>query len=247
MAQNVPPPGPLPGPLPILPCIIFLNGYPGVGKLTIAKALASHVPTRSCRLINRHVLLEAVQAIEPTQSPYHDLLRDQVRDVLFNALKNIPDQNLVIITTACLGATAPEVEQFLHYVDIARERKVPMFTFNISCNESVNIQRLCSVTERKTQSVDRETLKRMRGQSRLMDPLEPDIDTAGLNIFHWNVDTSDYSAEEVARRVTVMVYSEMEYLLRRCQQSGHSEVYCKGDGEGGQRRLESPTGVEGEA
>lgn len=177
------------------------------GQFTIAKALVSQIPTVSRRLIDNHLLIDPVEAIEPGRNPAHYKLRIQIRDIAFNALKEVPDSNLVIVMTACLAASETDVEQFSEYAEIARARGVPLFNFNITCNESVNAERMCSEERMqgqekgKSKLVDKAVLGKIREENRLLEPQEIEMDRRGLTIFHWVVDISDHTAEEAAVRI----------------------------------------------
>lgn len=191
----------------IPPCVILLTGFPGVGKFTIAKALVSllkQLPTPpSIRSIDNHLLIDPVQAIEPGRTPEHYALRKQFRQVAFNALRTAPDPGLVIIFTACLAASENDVEQFIEYAELARARGVPLYSFTITCDESVNARRMMSEERAhwKSKLVDGSVLEKLRKDFRLLDPHEIDIKGRGVRIHHQVVDTTTFSAEEATARI----------------------------------------------
>jgi adenylylsulfate kinase-like enzyme len=90
--QNIEPPLPS-------PCVLLLNGFPGVGKFTIAKSLCSSFVTSNTPylLLDNHLIIDAAHAIIPDRSPSNYALRKQFRDVAFNGLKALEEENSVVI------------------------------------------------------------------------------------------------------------------------------------------------------
>jgi shikimate kinase len=103
------------------PCVILRNGFPGVGKYTIAKELQSKIRAPTA-LIDNHMLIDPVEATEPGRTPAHYNRRREFRRQEFDKLKRLEGETLAIIMTACLAATDSDVEQFMEYADIARAR-----------------------------------------------------------------------------------------------------------------------------
>ncbi|CAM6086876.1 unnamed protein product [Calypogeia fissa] len=120
--------------------------YPGVGKFTIAKALQKALPEgMSHRLIDSHLLIDPVEAIEPGRNEAHYRLCQEFRHVAFRAVECIRRR----IMSTCLAATPNDVETFREHAQIALTRTVPLIIVNISCDESANIARLCSDERKK--------------------------------------------------------------------------------------------------
>ncbi|KAL2069682.1 hypothetical protein VTL71DRAFT_14361 [Oculimacula yallundae] len=196
------------------PCVLLLTGFPGVGKLTIAKiiaaGLASVIPSgfSSVRVIDYQVLLLPVEDIAPGRDVEHYKVRQRIRDVAFKSLKEASNPNLrIIMTRAVTFDLEYDAKQFNEYAALAKGRGVPLFTVDITCNEDVNIERLCSEERRQAfawgcnKLVNEQTLLNMRKEHRLLDPKEVEGNRRGSTIVYKVVDTSDYTAEEAAAKI----------------------------------------------
>ncbi|TVY56068.1 hypothetical protein LCER1_G003705 [Lachnellula cervina] len=190
----------------IQPCLILFNGFPGVGKLTIAKNFQavleeSRIPTR---LIDNHVLIDPVEAIEPGRSPAHYALRKAIRKAAFDGLKAL-EGGVVILMTTCLAANQADIEVFKEYVEIALARGIQLININVSCDEATNKQRLCSEERRevrenggKMKLVDADVLATLRREHVLLDASAhlSGGEAQGVNIRQCQLDTSSLSVEE---------------------------------------------------
>lgn len=197
------------------PCVILLNGFPGVGKLTIAKALQHALPTNvPSRLVDNHVLIDVSEAIEPGRTEEHLALRKKVRDVAFSALKRLKQNSTVIIMTTCLSETPMDIARYHEHADIARARGVPLFTFNLTCDSNTNKSRLCSEGRKagrafgKMKLVDVDLLTRIRQDYVLLDPRK--TTHSNLKLFHLELDISNLSAEEAMEKIRAFIYGRFD-------------------------------------
>lgn len=78
--------------------IIHLNGYPGVGKLTVGRILARRL---GGRLLDNHAIYDVAFALAEFRSPAWDRLARGVRDVAFQGVEALSPQVPVITTNAC--------------------------------------------------------------------------------------------------------------------------------------------------
>ncbi|CAM6092670.1 unnamed protein product [Calypogeia fissa] len=191
-------------------CVILLNGFPGVGKFTIAKALQKALPSGiSHRLIDNHLLIDPVEAIEPGRNDAHYRLRKDVRRIAFRGVECIQEKNVVVIMTTCLAAIPTDVEAFHEHANIALTRRVPLITVNISCDESANIARLCGDERKKgavtgkTKLTDAKVLSQLRQDFTLLDPdlLHGEMDKKGLEMHHFALETTGLTVEDATERV----------------------------------------------
>jgi hypothetical protein len=85
-------------------CVLLLNGFPGVGKFTVAKALEAELITKGTphRLFDNNLIIDAAEELLPGRASEHYALRKQFRDGAFKALQTLEEEKLVIIMTACL-------------------------------------------------------------------------------------------------------------------------------------------------
>ena len=115
-------------------CVVLLNGFPGIGKLSIAQALRSKLRDTETRLFDNHLVIDPAQAVYPGRGPEHKLLRSQLRKVAFSNLASLHGKNIILIMTACLAANEEDAAVFADHVEIARSRGVPIHVFTVTCN-----------------------------------------------------------------------------------------------------------------
>jgi shikimate kinase len=126
-------------------CVIFLNGFPGTGKLTIAQALRSKLKGVETRLLDNHLMIDAAEAVHPGRGLEHKTLRKRIRDAMFDELKALPmAKNLIIIMTGCLAANPEDAAVFAEHVAIAQHHDIPFYSFTISVDEKEHFWRLQS-------------------------------------------------------------------------------------------------------
>ncbi|KAF1957478.1 hypothetical protein CC80DRAFT_560826 [Byssothecium circinans] len=188
--------------------IIFLNGFPGVGKLTIARALqtklqALNIPTR---LIDNHVLIDTAQAVIPGRSPDHKALRSKIRFLVFEALARefekmhesqtptddeATSPGLTVIMTRCLTRTAPDISVFHETLNLARVAKVPIFFFNLVCGEEEHRKRFLDperVRGGKSKCCRLERLGEHLSGERLLRMGDLEGGLGGVVVREWEVD-----------------------------------------------------------
>jgi hypothetical protein len=68
--------------------VVLLNGFPGIDKLAIARALQAvlNETGRRTRLIDNHLLIDPATAIVPSRNASHHILRKELRGVAFTAI-----------------------------------------------------------------------------------------------------------------------------------------------------------------
>jgi len=188
----------------VYPSVLFINGFPGVGKLSIAREV--HKRLAASRLLDNHLLIDPAQAIEPNRSPAHYALRTGLRRAAFHGLKAVADKSATLILTSCSASTLPhDVEVFAEFVDVAQARGpgVPFVSVNILCDEEENIKRLKS-EERgagKEKLTDAQTLVDLRKKHKLLDASVCDEETAGVEVYHLDLDTTRDSVQQSADKV----------------------------------------------
>jgi replication-associated recombination protein RarA len=182
-------------------CILLLNGFPGVGKFTIAKFLCSSLITSNTpyRLLDNHFIIDAAHAIIPDRSPSNYALRKQFRKVAFDGLKALEEEKLVVVLTACLVNTGDDLNLFEEYLDIAKARRVPLVMVNLLCDMRSNIGRLES-EERKSNGemklVDKDVLEKIRQEASLLHRETVMKCVKREEVFYSEVDTSNFDIKQ---------------------------------------------------
>jgi hypothetical protein len=199
-----------------LPFLLLLNGFPGVGKLTLARNLSTLLVQDEggleVRLLDNHLLIDPVSAIEPERTPYHYELRKAFRDVAFSALKNLPGK-VAILMTDCLSETVEGRTQFEEYLGVALAKGCTMVVCNLVCGEQENKQRLgCEKRRESGKLMDIKLLERFRREYRLLnlERLENKWRKVGVSLICEEFDTTDLTAHEALGRVWA-------FLLERLQ------------------------------
>lgn len=124
--------------------IIVLNGYPGVGKLTIGRELAALLKGR---LVDIHTVYNLAFALTEFRSPaFRETVRrvEAIADDLITAL---PTDIPVIFTTVLTGETEWAIEEWQRFVARGDQRP-PFIVVHVACGLEENIRRIQS-PERK--------------------------------------------------------------------------------------------------
>jgi adenylylsulfate kinase-like enzyme len=121
--------------------IIHFNGMPGVGKLTIAKALATKT---GGTLIDNHMIIDVVVLTHPRGTPEY---RPAVQAGFLNYIRNIaaePDTKIYILTNA-LANELPEDRELLDAIANATQHVGHSFIqVLVECDWNENLRRVVS-------------------------------------------------------------------------------------------------------
>lgn len=125
---------------PYPPCVLLLNGFPGVGKLTVAKGIHEKLSGIPSRLVDNYLLIDSVLAIMPTRDAAHHELRKTFQQTAVDGLKRLKERedSLVVISMACL-TTAPfptpydYVDQLRQFLDLSQGMGVKLVLVNLVC------------------------------------------------------------------------------------------------------------------
>lgn len=178
-------------PLPI----IHMNGFPGTGKLTIARILLAMFRDSSVKLVHNHLLINAADAVLRRDQPGYQNLRRQIRSAVFDSLINEEStHSSAYIFTDCQTANELGVAVCEEYRDCASKRGCDFVPITLFCDEETNLARLAG-DDRSAQGklVDTALLKRFRREGELYTF---DDHPMGLRL-----DVSRTSAEEAARAI----------------------------------------------
>lgn len=188
-----------PKPLPI----IHLNGFPGTGKLTIARALQQQIGA-CCRLVHNHLLINPADAVlHRSEAGYQDLRR-AIRGAVFASLAQSPaSHRFTYVFTDFQSTDAVGSAACAEYLTAARARGAPLVSVVVCCDEATNLVRL--------QTADREA------HHKIVDPELLVMFRRGVEIHRFNapdvtsldIDVTGLSAAEAATRI-------LEHVLRVC-------------------------------
>src|SRR5690348_17148573 len=121
--------------------IIHLNGWPGVGKQSIGRVVASQL---NARFIHNHVLHDVAIACTGVRDPARWPLYEQVRSAAYEALRQRPADEVFVMTNALCTNSEREMQAWRHVVDLAMHRQVPLIPVVLEIEQHENERRLQS-------------------------------------------------------------------------------------------------------
>ncbi|KAF4949036.1 hypothetical protein FGADI_9321 [Fusarium gaditjirri] len=134
-----------------MPCFIYINGFPGVGKLTIAKELQQLLP--GSKVYHNHLLIDPIDALVERSSPGYHEMRTGLRRYILNAIatSEYTKDKTWIFTDAREASEAGE-KGAKDYEAAARKRRVSFISIVLECEIEENIRR--AINPMRSQSVD---------------------------------------------------------------------------------------------
>jgi predicted kinase len=175
-------------------CIICLVGFPGVGKLTIARALSRSI---DATVVDNHWINDPILRLLPkTDTAVPEAVWPQVAKVRSAVLETIatlaPHGSNFIFTYAGSNEDDADRAAFEEYRDVARRRGASFLAVRLLCGKDELVRRIASPERRGHKLTDpSEAIENFRNFS----PLDPNIpDSLTLDVTH-------LSADEVAARI----------------------------------------------
>lgn len=119
--------------------IVHLNGWPGVGKLTIGRLLAGRL---KARLIDNHLLHDVAIACAGLDDPQRWPLYEAVRAAAYRILAARPVAEGFVMTNALCVGSARERAAWNHVVDLAVARRAPLVPVVLEAGIEENARRI---------------------------------------------------------------------------------------------------------
>ncbi|OAQ59905.1 AAA domain-containing protein [Pochonia chlamydosporia 170] len=178
---------------------IWINGFPGVGKLTVAIELQKRL--KGSLLLDNHTLIDVVKL--PRDHPEYASERKLARQRAFSQYvysdgKNAGKLKQVIIATDALSDCDFDRAVAMEHKDAALRGKRPFFPVYLRCSKEENLRRV----------VDPQRIQ--NGKKKLVDAgfVEEYFET--LEILRWEgegveVDNTDLTPVEAAERIITAV------------------------------------------
>jgi len=171
--------------------IIVLNGYPGVGKLTIGRELASILDGR---LLDIHSVYNVAFALTEFKSPEFKETVEKIEAIAHDLILKLPRCQPVVLTTVLAGDSEWGDAEWNRIVSLGKSRP-PFFAVHVSCDLEENIRRITS-PERDLKRKPRDPQYALRNQSEAK-PL------AGMNTERLLIlNTTGKSPENAARLIS---------------------------------------------
>ncbi|MDR6289033.1 MULTISPECIES: AAA family ATPase [Inquilinus] len=161
--------------------IIHRNGWPGVGKRTVATILATRL---GARLIDNHLLHDVAIRCAGVDDPARWPLCETVRAAAYQVLVERPRAERFVMTNALCAGAAREREAWSRVVALALARGAPLVPVVLEADEAVLLARVQSPERHGRKLSDPEALAAMLRADRLLKPDVPwrlDLDTTALS------------------------------------------------------------------
>ncbi|EWY95073.1 hypothetical protein FOYG_04196 [Fusarium oxysporum NRRL 32931] len=177
-----------------MPCFVYINGFPGIGKLTIAKELQQLLP--DSKVYHNHLVIDPIDALVERLSPgYHEMRTGLRRYILNEIATSEHTKDKTWIFTDAREASAAGEMGAKDYEVAARKRGVSFISIVLECEMEENIRR--AINPMRSQSVD----------AKLTDEtiLRPILDTEKIyrfgNVNDLVLDVTKLSSKEAALRI----------------------------------------------
>jgi hypothetical protein len=173
--------------------IVHINSYPGVGKLTIGRALAGLI---GARLLDNHSVFNVAFALTEFRSPaFYDTVR-AVREIAYARILELPPAVPVVLTNWFSQGSEWGEENWNRAIALAEERGSALNVVLLACSPEENERRIVSAeraAKRKPQDVEMIEDNRRgrplldRGANRLLriDVTNLTPDSAARQIAEW--------------------------------------------------------------
>ena len=167
--------------------IIHINSYPGVGKLTIAKALSK---SNGAKILDNHSIYNVAFALTEFKSPEFYKTVSDVRAIAYQRVKELPSDVPVILTNAHVQDSSWGNACWDEALKLAKSCKRAHVVVILDCSREENSKRI--------QGVDREDMRKPRDpQMFRQGPIDrPLIDRDADHLIR--MDVTNLSAQQVA-------------------------------------------------
>lgn len=119
--------------------ILNINGYPGVGKLTIGTIVAERL---QARLLDNHTIYNPAFALTEFKSEAHLRLTRAVRDLCYEQVLALPIETAIVMTNTLMGDSDWGKENWELIIDLAARRGVPLLNVVLTCELDENKRRI---------------------------------------------------------------------------------------------------------
>lgn len=140
--------------------IIVLNGYPGVGKLTIGRELAARM---NGRLLDLHSVYNVAFALTEFRSPEFREAVEKVEAIAYDLILELPPDQPIVLTTVLAGGSEWGNVEWGKIEQLGASRP-PFCVVHIECDLEENIRRIQS-EERDLKFKPRDPEMAMRNQA----------------------------------------------------------------------------------
>ena len=177
--------------------IIHINGWPGSGKLTVAREVAHQL---QARLLDNHTLHDVAARLCDRHTVEYWELYYQVREAAYKRVRALPARDVVVMTNALTFESDREREAWAAVKSLALARAVPLVAVTLHCSLEENVRRIASESRRHRKMTDPAPLIEWRSTLTLLT----DATVRSLMI-----DNTHRSPEDVADEIVKFVRVEV--------------------------------------
>ena len=166
--------------------LIYLIGYPGVGKLTVAKAVCAKT---GARLMDNHLVnnvaftLIGADGVTPIAAPIWDEIR-HIREAALRIVARHAPRHLSYVLTNVLLDEPGDRRQFAQVRKTAADRRAMFVPVLLTCEEEENLSRIVAPERRKgLKEIDVAAARERRRSEPILafeHPNRLDLDTTSL-------------------------------------------------------------------
>jgi hypothetical protein len=170
--------------------IVHINSYPGVGKLTIGRALADLI---GGKLLDNHSVFNVAFALTEFKSPaFYDTVR-AVREIAYRRILDLPTDVPVVLTNWYSQGSAWGEENWDRAIALAKERECALNVVTLACQPEENARRI--------RAPERSAKRKPQDEAFVKDNREgrPLLDRGGDRLL--NLDVTDLAASEAAQKI----------------------------------------------
>ena len=131
--------------------IIHLNGWPGSGKLTVAREVARKL---QARLLDNHTLHDVAGRLCDRHTPEYWELYYQVREIAYKRVRALPSHEVIVMTNALANESDRERQAWASVKALAVDRGVPLVAVTLQCSLDENVRRIASEGRRHRKLTD---------------------------------------------------------------------------------------------
>lgn len=196
-----------------MPPCIYINGFPGVGKLTVAKELQQLLP--NSKIFHNHLVIDPVAAMVDRSSPEYDIMRTDLRQYLLHKIatsESNRDTTWIFTDSRCTSETGSAAVR--DYEKTALRLGAPLVSVIMTCETKVNMERVVSRDDSCTKLRNVEVLRSIREQEEMFRfGGERELE----------LDVSNLGPEEAAQRILRHVQKVMKPCQERVIMNGIRE------------------------
>lgn len=145
---------------------VYINGYPGVGKLTVARELERLLP--KSKVYDNHLLIDPIAQLADRSSPEYDMIRTSLRRLILDVIgtaESTRGTTWIFTDSRCTSEVGSNAVQ--DFVDASKKRGVPFIPVIMTCSPEENARRIVDEGRGKggrTKLRDTDVLRSIREQ-----------------------------------------------------------------------------------